>query len=1107
MSDLNLIASRLPGAQGTLSAVAITGTVSDPPRNLATLDNGTILRGTVQGRDKDGLTAVKTDQGLLKIATNANLPAGSNVTLEVRAIGDRLQVIVLAVDQGPHATDPAASAVSAGPTSPGSAQALIAETSTDGDVQAATHQSIPAATGTATSSTTSAPQIPSQPTVIVAGSSLTAIVIQSVPRDLIQSATAVLRQADDSELSAVSTTPTSASSDARAAFTADFRPTPTPPISASLMPAIHDRIAALFAEPVAGVEMIADAALSAVGGPAISADMRERIIALFVGEPANEPVAATTSQSAPNQPQQPGTGTPATATVQSQSAVSPGSVPASASPAANAAGAASSGAAAGQSIPAASLPAASPAQTGSPAQTFVPADGSAEKTVPLSAQVGTPPNGAVAGNPQPPLTLSATVPVPPSIEPDISTESPSTNQTPGAPPQPQQPSRPPAISLPNGNPGNQAAAGSRPLPPIPAAPPPPTGAATAGAPPSAIPIAGTSPGTPPPQPVIMPITPEVLAQLLADAAETGDMSGVPWQVPGAALPSAPPPQGSVPPAATVPASSSPLGATGLQAATLANLLVIIEQSSSASSPLTLSAFNSTLQDPAVSPSPIAPVSASPLPIASANPIDANASAQSNAKPASTAATALAALAESAAADALVDPKAEGIALTAIVTSAGKAVLTQTALGSTASGATVPDHATAGTPTSTAANGQVPGGTVSTNPAGSGSTGGSTTGAAVAGGATAGGTALANASAEYLATANAPTILAEDATGLTDLAAKGQLSGPLPTGTELRLRVLDIQQQPALNATIGPAQVNAAATGKATLIGQILGHTPAGHPVIHTSVGDLVLQQQASLPVGAKITLVLETIEMAGANNLMMPPTPPMTALNVSQGWPTLFDLLTTLQSGSTPAGLPGAPATSPDAGTIARLLQPGSSLAAGMADAIDAFRSGDFEKLFGALSTAVKAIGGKQDSVRKLRDEFGQLSTLAQDRSQQDWRCAFLPLWDDSRLQQINLFYRRPRRGEAGKNKDDDATRFIVEVNFTRLGGCQLDGLIRKKHFDLMIRSHQELPLEAKRHIAGLFAEARQLGNYAGDVSFQTSVRFPVSPLDDIAKDSPSITA
>jgi hypothetical protein len=545
---------------------------------------------------------------------------------------------------------------------------------------------------------------------------------------------------------------------------------------------------------------------------------------------------------------------------------------------------------------------------------------------------------------------------------------------------------------------------------------------------------------------LMPISPEILAQLLADAAESGSATSIPGlaSLPSSAA-SAPAP---TPPPQVIPTNASPLGTNTLQAATIANLLTILEQGSAPSFPLNPSALNSVLQDPAVSPSPISPVSATPLSPSPTSIADGSAAGQSAAKPAATSP------ASAGIVDASIDPKT-GAALTAIVASTGKAALTNATTGNASSG-TIPGTVTLG-------GGGIPG----------------TSGIA---GATVGG-GPADASAEYLATATAANTLGEEPTGAITLGGKDQLSGPLPTGTELRLRVLNIQQQPTPNASIGATQVNAAAAGKTTLVGQILGHTPAGHPVIHTSLGDLVLQQQASLPVGAKITLALEAVDMAVANSLSLPPTPQMTALNLAQGWPTLLDLLITLQHGLTSEDLPGsAPSTGGGAGELAHLLQPGSALAAGMADAIDAFRAGDFEKLFGPLTAALKATGGKQESVRKLRDEFGQLSSLSQDRPQQDWRCFFLPLWDDGRLQQINLFYRRPRRGQDDK-KGDEATRFVVEVNFTKLGGCQLDGLIRKKYFDLMIRSHQELPLGVKRDIAGLFAEAREIGNYSGDVS------------------------
>lgn len=368
-----------------------------------------------------------------------------------------------------------------------------------------------------------------------------------------------------------------------------------------------------------------------------------------------------------------------------------------------------------------------------------------------------------------------------------------------------------------------------------------------------------------------------------------------------------------------------------------------------------------------------------------------------------------------------------------------------------------------------------------------------------------GASLATANAEYLATNLAVSGASDSTVSKLDLTSKEQLVGPLPTGTEVRLRVLNIQTQSGPLVSIGATPGN-----KAAITGQILGHTPAGHPVIHTALGDLVLQQQATLPVGGEITLALEAVEMASsASNMAASLTPQMTAMTLAQGWPTLLDLLMTLQHGLTSSvPTPGAPGDAGDAGSMAHLPQPGNKLAAGMAAAVDAFRSGDFEKLFGSLASSLKSTGSKQDAVRKLRDEFGQLSVLAQDRGNQDWKCFMLPIWDDGRLQQINLFYRRPRRQQSdGKDKNDDATRFVVDVNFTKLGGCQLDGLIHKKTFDLMVRSHRELPLPVKRDIAGLFAQARDIGNYAGEVSFQTAMRFPVSPLDDIAKGPPSVTA
>ncbi|HKP24316.1 MAG TPA: hypothetical protein VJV39_10645, partial [Dongiaceae bacterium] len=97
MSEFSInLPPRLPNA-GPAPNI-LTAVIPDPPRQLAGLDNGTIIKGTVQGRDPDGLLVVVTDKGALKLSTPANIPPGAQVTLEVRTAGDRLQVIVLNIE-------------------------------------------------------------------------------------------------------------------------------------------------------------------------------------------------------------------------------------------------------------------------------------------------------------------------------------------------------------------------------------------------------------------------------------------------------------------------------------------------------------------------------------------------------------------------------------------------------------------------------------------------------------------------------------------------------------------------------------------------------------------------------------------------------------------------------------------------------------------------------------------------------------------------------------------------------------------------------------------------------------------------------------------------
>jgi hypothetical protein len=1313
----------------------------------------------VQGRDKDGLITISTDRGQIRIATNANLPPGANVTLEVRSAGDRLQVVVLAIDQTPPPISPNV------PQSGAPAQGLTGPSNADGQTEATSAGGAhdPAMRGSAQIAGDKAEPAP---TVIVAGTRLTAIVIQSVPRDLLHNpATGAPLSGTTSLAPTVPQPPIDAGNAARpnatSTFSADFLQTEPPPISASLIPEIHDRITALFAQPPVDAGANLPAQPAAVSGFALSPEIRDRIIALFVGPVTDEePTTIGNSAASPVPPAPPANARPQSdgnrptpplpppavgvaSAIPGQTAPAPdvGAPPATAPLPARPA-----------EIPGGQgnqpLPAALQASTGAPGRVPQPAtsQGPIPPAPPTAAASQPMPTGTTSPLPgTTPPTNPPTVGTGPVTSPAVplaSAASTVPNATAGASPAPG--TTPPGVG--NTAPGttigdpqafvaprssaasqtasalgiatqlqSPAAIAAAPTPPMtssrPASPLPP--APDTGQSPAATPNAGTAPAArqptvqqslapnnpPPLQPtgVNTATAPQALPPQPTNQASTSQQTGQPAlptstlasttaSIPGPsnapAVPTTPASAAPTPPAAppplpanaaqlpptSAPATGDPAAANNQVAAsqqaapqgsvqppitanhgadtqspniqpapgnTPANLSLppaltpaltpaaplpqqqqvppqqvqIQPQPASGNPPLTVppttpvptpsvggggqpvrssgpqvganvpaqpaadvpaapTSGHPTLPAqilPGAAPSPTAilpiltggetdtphpilgpgaqapglitpetvtpgliiagpiiagpiiagattasPVTSGPVAPRSALPIQtlpgmAGTVVPSPAAPLPTAipvnpSTPAAATQDSAVSPSPIPPVGLTPLVTNLTTAASGDTGNQSAVktGTAAMPAGAKAAETSGTTTATAAENKAVGVAVTAIVSSLGKQGQSAP-------------AIAAANAEYLATNLAVSGANEEGLAKLDLAGKEQLATPLPTGTEVRLRVINIQTQPSSPGLPGAATQlpGAMSAGKGTILGQILGHTPAGHPVIHTAIGDLVLQQQASLPVGGEITLALEAVEMAASSgSQLLPATPQMTAINLAQGWPTLLDLLVTLQKGlaaGTEAG--GTTADTPDPAALARLPQTGSKLAAGLNAAVDAFRGGDFEKLFGPLTSALKSTGGKQEAIRKLRDEFGQLSMLAQDRPNQDWKCFMLPVWDDGRLQQINLFYRRPRRNQGGKDKKDEATRFVVDVNFTRLGGCQLDGLIRKKNFDLMVRSHQELPLSIKRDIAGLFAQARDIGNYAGEVSFQTALRFPVSPLDDIAEGPPSVTA
>ncbi|HYM03056.1 MAG TPA: hypothetical protein VET85_08930, partial [Stellaceae bacterium] len=146
----------------------------------------------------------------------------------------------------------------------------------------------------------------------------------------------------------------------------------------------------------------------------------------------------------------------------------------------------------------------------------------------------------------------------------------------------------------------------------------------------------------------------------------------------------------------------------------------------------------------------------------------------------------------------------------------------------------------------------------------------------------------------------------------------------------------------------------------------------------------------------------------------------------------------------------------------------------------------------GAKAGAALDLAGQHPLRMRLEGDVMELRGLA-DPPKGEWRVFVLPWLDGSIVRPIRLYLRRRARGES---RSEEGTRFLLDVDLSRLGEVQFDGLVRKQRFDLVLRSHRPIGAEMRRDIAEVFRDATSAAGLAGDVVFTTASRFAVTPLD-----------
>ena len=331
----------------------------------------------------------------------------------------------------------------------------------------------------------------------------------------------------------------------------------------------------------------------------------------------------------------------------------------------------------------------------------------------------------------------------------------------------------------------------------------------------------------------------------------------------------------------------------------------------------------------------------------------------------------------------------------------------------------------------------------------------------------------------------------------------------PETEQIAVRVLGIAAAPARppgNAPVADVPMPRSAPGivaaddAVTFAATVVASTPedaANITLLRTPFGLLRLPLPVSEPVGSQ--LLLELLTQRGpaatpADRIARDLGASRRMISLGQEWPALRDVAAALEA--------DAPEVAQQ--TMATAVpRVGPTLAAGMLLFIAAARSGNLRQWLGDQTIDNLERAGHGALVNRLADDVANLPRLAETQAN-GWQTLLLPVFDGEKLRQIRMSMRRAQKEQNGDRKD--GARFIIEAELSKLGALQLDGLVRLPHFDLAVRSKDNLPPDIRANIMEIFNDAMQATRLTGSVVFQVARDLRPGPFENWQASGPGVT-
>lgn len=310
----------------------------------------------------------------------------------------------------------------------------------------------------------------------------------------------------------------------------------------------------------------------------------------------------------------------------------------------------------------------------------------------------------------------------------------------------------------------------------------------------------------------------------------------------------------------------------------------------------------------------------------------------------------------------------------------------------------------------------------------------------------------------------------------------------PAGTQVPLRLVGAVTSLATAAA-------SASTGQ--VVATVVGHTPGGQTIVDTAIGRLAFTAppMGDIAAGQQIAFEIAAPAVRPGADAVVAGNPALAAgrglAALGAAWPSLGSALSTLVK------IDPALAERVIQTATARLNSPRFL---GQVLSFIGSPAEDVRQLLGQAAVDNLQRTGHGDVLSQLDADLRAMSRL--NASATDWQVFYIPLFDSTEARQLRVFTRRHKTGD--KHGRDSGGRFIVDIDFEELGPLQLDGLVQKPRLDLILRSQDELPAPLQSGIVEVFGRTCKAAGLQGNILFQATPTFPVSPLDEMTRTSPA---